>query len=90
MPRSLAPSGYAQIGDVDKVPLTVPQGHSEYLRFLSSGPPRAFAVAPDRSHWAWNAGIANAAIFALVRCAARAGQACRLYAVDNNVIWTGR
>jgi hypothetical protein len=89
MPRSLAPSGYAQINDVDKVPLTVPQGQSEYRRFLSVGPPRAFAVAPDRSHWAWNAGISNAAVAALVRCQARAGQTCSLYAVDNDVVWSG-
>jgi len=90
MPRSLAPSGYARIGEVDKVPLVVPQGIGEYRRFLAAGPPRAFAVAPDRSHWAWNSGIANATAAALVRCAARAGQPCSLYAVNNDVVWSNR
>jgi hypothetical protein len=88
MPDLFAPSGYASIDDLEKVPLLTPQGMQEYRRFLEAGAPRAFAVAPDRNHWAWNNGIANAAVMALMRCAERAGQTCQLYAIDNNVIWT--
>ncbi|HUB16726.1 MAG TPA: hypothetical protein VMB34_32630 [Acetobacteraceae bacterium] len=89
LPKSPAPSGYATVGNVDKVPLATPQGRNEYRRFLAAPLPRAFAIAPDQQHWAWNSGIADAMLTALVRCAGRAGQQCRIYAFDDTVIWTG-
>jgi hypothetical protein len=61
----------------------------EYRLFFDAAAPRAFAVAPDGSHWAWNNGTVNAALTALMRCAERAGQTCHLYAINNDVVWTG-
>jgi hypothetical protein len=89
MPTTLAPSGYAAINDVQKVP-TTPQGKQEYAKFLGAAAPRAFAVSPDHNAWAWFADFAEAQVKALVRCAERAGQACGLYATNDDVVWAGR
>jgi hypothetical protein len=85
-PRPKA-TGYATVTDTAKVPLAVTNGLTEYGRFLASGFPRAFAVAADKNHWAWNAGGVDAISLALSRCQERAGQPCRLYAVDDEVVW---
>jgi hypothetical protein len=90
MPKTLAPSGYAAIDDLPKVPLTTPQGKQDYAKFLGAAAPRAFAVSPDHNAWAWFAGFAEAPVKALVRCAERAGQVCGLYATNDDVVWTGR
>jgi hypothetical protein len=90
MPQSLELSGYATIDDVDKVPLATPQGKQAYSQFISAREPRAFAISGDRSHFAWNAGIANAAVMALMRCNEHFGQTCSLYAVNDRVVWTKR
>jgi hypothetical protein len=87
LPRVSTPSGYAAIGDVQKVPLTPPDGKQEYARFLAAVAPRAFAISPDHDSWAWFAGFAEAPVKALVRCAERAGQACSLYARNDDVVW---
>ena len=79
---------FARIDELGKVPLTSGQGLAEYKRYLEAAPPKAFAIAPDKSAWAWQQSQGLEAIDrALVRCAERAGKACRLYAVDNEVVW---
>jgi hypothetical protein len=80
-------TNFARIDEIDKVPISSPKGLAEYQRFLQSDPPRAFAIAPDRAAWAWNAGGLGAAKQALSRCAERAGKPCLLYAVDYEVVW---
>jgi hypothetical protein len=80
-------SGFAAIDDDTKVPLS-PNGIAEYRRFLATWPPRAFAIAPDKRTWGWVAGPVDAMRRALERCAMRAGHDCRLYAVDDEVVWT--
>jgi hypothetical protein len=80
-------SGYAEIGDYDKVPLDVADGVENYKLFLVSGEPRAFAVAATRRHWASSANRIDAADVALRRCAERAGEPCTLYALDQVVVY---
>ena len=80
-------SGYAAMDDAGKVPLDVTEGINAYQQFLDSVLPRAFAVAASRRHWAWNTGTENAVDEALQRCALRAGQSCKLYAVDDAVVY---
>ena len=81
-------SGYAAITDDTKLPGLGEAGLKEYRRFLAAPSPRAFAVAPSGGAWAWNSSpVPDAAWWALTRCAARAQQQCRLYAVDDIVVW---
>jgi len=53
-------------------------------------PPRAFAIAPGKSVWAWNAGTSQSYGQALTRCAERAKGPCQLYAYDDTVVWSPR
>jgi hypothetical protein len=81
-------SGFAAIEDMDKVPLTSDAGRQEYRRYLAARLPRALALSPDGRAWAWNADGFDAVNLALTRCAQRSNQTCKLYAVDNDVVWT--
>jgi len=59
-----------------------------YAAWLRAESPRAFAVQPSSGHWAsaWGGERPNAR--ALARCEKNAKQACRLYAVDDAVVWS--
>jgi hypothetical protein len=46
------------------------------------------ALSPDGSVMAWNAGRFDAVNLALTRCAQQSNRKCRLYAVDDDVVWT--
>ena len=80
-------SGYAQLGDISKVPLSTAAGIENYKKFLTSNSPKAFAVSNAKQVWAWNADNLNANELALQRCEDRAKQACVLYAVDEMVVF---
>ena len=81
-------SGYAALEDATKLPLDTAPGLEQYRRYRRAPLPRAFAVAPNRKHWAWNWGATDDVIeLALKRCEERAGQACVLYSVDENVVY---
>src|SRR5271170_611758 len=82
------PSGYAAITDDTKLPGIGEAGREHYLGFLAAPSPRAFAIAPSGGAWAWNSSLVpDAAWQALTRCTGRAQQQCRLYAVDDIVVW---
>jgi hypothetical protein len=82
------PSGYAAITDETKLPGIGEAGRAQYRRFLAAPSPRAFAIAPFGGAWAWNSRpVPDAASRALTQCAERARQQCRLYAVDDIVVW---
>ncbi len=86
--QQFAPSGYAALGDLDKLPLDAPAGREQYQRYLQAKLPRAFAVAPTRQHWAYVAGgTEDVGALALKRCEERAQQPCVLYSVDNQVVY---
>lgn len=87
--KQFAPSGFATLEDMSKLPLDAAAGLEQYQRYLQAPVPRAFAVAKTRQHWGWVSGSredANAQ--ALKRCEERAKQACVLYSVDDNVVYT--
>ena len=74
------------VEDVARVPhLTDEAREQGYQRFLKVDVPRAFAIAPSGA-WSWRRGP-DAASTALRNCQRRARTACRLYAVDDRVVW---
>jgi len=80
-----AASGFAAIGDADKVPTPQANRDTLYQRFLAAKAPRAFALGPQGA-----AGFATgdwALGRALGFCQARRGAPCRLYAVDDDIVW---
>ena len=80
-----AASGFAAIDDAGKVPISASARERGYRKFLDAKSPRAFAVGPD-SAWGWATGD-WALGKALGRCARR-GATCKLYAVDDEVVWS--
>ncbi len=79
-----APSGFAEVGDSAKVPIGAQSKTTAYQKFLDARAPRAFAIG-ERGSWGWAAGD-YAMGKALGNCR-RSGQTCKLYAVDNDVVW---
>lgn len=84
LPRPAA-SGHAQTDDVQAVPVRN-SGRSAYETFLTKWPPRAFAIG-DSGAWGWAAGRDDAVEAALTSCQKYSKEPCRLYAVDEDVVW---
>lgn len=72
------------VADVQRVPVRSANARAAYAKFLEARPPRAFAVG-DRGAFGW---ATNDYVMgrALGYCQ-RSGQSCRLYAVDDDVVW---
>lgn len=81
-----AASGFARVDEADRVPVSKTSQEGLYRKFLESRSPRAVAVGKRGSigyatgDWAMGR--------ALGYCQARRGDSCRLYAVDDDVVWT--
>ena len=83
-----APSGFAPLTDADKVPHVKAAGRDGYNAFLSKPYPRAYALSPS-GVWGWAYQGDDPLQRALASCNKFAkDQSCRLYAVDDQVVWT--
>jgi dienelactone hydrolase len=81
-------SGFAALTQIDAVPFLKDTGRKGYERFIAGAAPRAFALSPSG---AWGFSVANDESLerALATCNKNAAkQDCRLYAVDDEVVWT--
>lgn len=81
-------SGWAEVTDIGRLPATSERVRAQYLAFLARPVRRAFALSPDGQHFAWRAGFGDPTGPALSACTTASGQPCRLYAVDDAVVWT--
>jgi dienelactone hydrolase len=81
------PSGYAALTDLSRLPHVGNTGRAGYEKFLATTMPRAYAIAPS-SAWGWASGGDDPLKRALESCNKRGQGACRLYAVDEAVVWT--
>lgn len=83
--RPIASSGYAALDDEAALPHVVnPRRREVYREFLKMPSPRALAISPQ--HSAATQGD-DAPSRALAFCQARSTDRCRLYAVDEAVVW---
>jgi dienelactone hydrolase len=80
------PTGYAAINDVGAVPFLGVAARLLYERFLTLPLPRALAIAPN-GRLAYANGGFDPLTRALAVCSKNIAD-CRLYAVDNDVVWT--
>jgi len=79
---------FAAIGDEPPLPSLSASGKAGYKTFLGKEMPRAFAIGPAGG-WAWAEGGDDPAKRALDGCNRQAKvEKCKLYAVDNDVVWT--
>ena len=84
-------TGFADIKDVKAVPSQSSKLADGYRKFLSlsAANGRAFAISEDLIDvcWGWASGGLSAPGRALELCQKKSKSPCRLYAVDNDVVW---
>jgi hypothetical protein len=81
-----APTGFAPLDDVGKVPLVSRRCQELYADFLKKDVQRAFAIGPNGA-CAYFAGQLDVTAKAMARCADTAKAVCRLYAINDDVVW---
>jgi len=86
-PPPPAPSNYAVLNDIEAVPYLGDNGRAAYRNFLQRGTPRAFAVSPSGA-WGWAEEGEDPNRRALDVCQGGSSEPCRLYSVDDSVVWT--
>ena len=79
-------SEFAPIGDVEKAPFIKENGKEAYRLFLTKPYPRAFVIS-EKGNYAWAFGGEDPIEDALTSCEIRANMKCKLYAVDDFVVW---
>jgi dienelactone hydrolase len=84
----LPKTDYAAIDNVDALPYVKEEGRKQYRAFLGMSYPRAFAISTSGA-WSWVEDGEDPVTQALAECQKGSSQPCKIYAVDNNVVWTG-
>ncbi len=85
-PPSPARTDYAQVDDIDAVPFLSETGRRAYREYLTKLTPRAFAVSASGG-WTWAEEGEDPDGRALATCSAKSKEPCRLYSVDDYVVW---
>lgn len=82
------PSAYAALDQVDRVPLRNDRAREAYRQWLAADGPKAFAVHGGSGSWGSAWGGDKPLARAVAHCERVVKQPCRLYAVDDAVVWT--
>jgi dienelactone hydrolase len=82
----LPASSYAAIDNVDALPYLKGSARDQYRAFLDKSFPRAFAVSASGA-WSWAEDGDDPVGQALADCQKNSALPCKLYAVDDNVVW---
>jgi len=80
-------SGFATVTDLERVPLRTDRARAGYQTWLAADSPKAFAIHPTLGSWASTWGGERPIARALANCERFAKAPCRLYAVDDAVVW---
>jgi dienelactone hydrolase len=86
---TLPKTDFARVDDINAVPYLGEQGRAAYRDYLSKMTPRAFAVSPSGA-WCWAEEGEDPDTRALETCSKKSNQPCRLYSVDDYVVWQGK
>lgn len=77
---------YAALDNIDAVPYLKDRGRDAYRAFLGKSMPRAFAVSASGA-WSWAEDGDDPAEKVMTDCERHSTAPCRLYAVNNDVVW---
>jgi dienelactone hydrolase len=83
-----AATRFAAIDDISAVPFLSENGRKAYGEYLSKMTPRAFALSPSGA-WCWAEEGEDPDARALATCSAKSDKPCKLYSVDQRVVWNG-
>jgi dienelactone hydrolase len=81
-------TSYANVDDITKVPFLTDNGRRAYQEYLTKLTPRAFAVSPSGA-WTWAEEGEDPDSRALATCNAKSSKPCKLYSIDDYVVWNG-
>jgi dienelactone hydrolase len=81
-----AATNFAEVSDVNAVPYIGEKGREGYKNFLTKKYPRAFVVSAS-GRWSWAEMGDDPLKRALDICRKNSAMECRLYAVDDQVVW---
>jgi dienelactone hydrolase len=79
-------TNFAKVDDVAAVPFLSENGKRAYADYLTKMTPRAFAVSASGA-WCWAEEGEAPEARALATCSAKSDKPCRLYSVDEHVVW---
>jgi dienelactone hydrolase len=77
---------FAPVDDETKLPFVRDTGRAGYKVYLTKLLPRAFAIAPNGA-WGWADGGDDPLRRSLVNCNRKGNAECKLYSVDDFVVW---
>lgn len=81
-----AKTDFAPLEDPSKLPFVKDSGRAGYVSYLTKTIPRAFAIAPSGA-WGWAEGGDDPLKRATENCNRNGAGLCRLYSVDDFVVW---
>lgn len=81
-------TSFAPLEDESRLPHVKDSGRAGYKTYLTKLIPRAFAIGPSGA-WAWADGGEDPLRRALDNCKRFAKTDCKLYSVDDEVVWAG-
>ena len=85
--KEVKKTNFANLDDVNSVPYLKDSGRKAYREFLAANTQsRAFAIS-ENGNYGWQWGNTNTKEKALERCNSFSSVPCKLYAVDNDVVW---
>lgn len=84
--QRLPKTTYAAIDNIDAIPYLQPYGREQYKVFLGKPTPRAFAVSTSGG-WSWAEDGDDPVARVLATCQRSSGQPCKVYAIDDDVVW---
>jgi hypothetical protein len=79
---------FAKVDDIEAVPFLSENGRRAYADYLTKMTPRAFAVSPSGA-WTWAEEGEAPEARALATCSAKSSAPCKLYSIDDYVVWNG-
>jgi dienelactone hydrolase len=85
-PPQAQPTNFASLDDAEAVPFLSENGKRAYRDYLTKMTPRAFAVSASGA-WCWAEEGEDPEARALATCSAKSSKPCRLYSVDEHVVW---
>lgn len=80
-----AATAFAKVDERDKVPISTSAREASYQKFLEAKLPRAYAIGP-KGATGWASG--DWAMGRALGFCQRRGEPCKLYAVDDDVVWS--
>ena len=83
---AMAPTDFAAVDDINAIPFLRDRGRAAYREYLARSAPKAFAISASGA-WSWAEEGDDPVERVLAACQKNSREPCKLYAVDDAVVW---